>query len=81
MKRILHWLNPVARLQARRIRKAADQHVAEMDEWRRIVEGNPGLHAQILLRGDRFRHYLLTEDVARIGAGSVTESEVKSHFN
>ena len=81
--------NLVGRFLARRRREkraaknalAAVKQAEELERLEAMLAGNPGLHGLILLRGQRGRHYILTEDLAEVKARAASDPEMKGRWN
>ncbi len=71
-------------LARRRAKKQADQIAEDQEEDEALLylcRNNANLHAQSMLRGERGRHYILVEDLARLQTFVSTELEIKCHLN
>lgn len=87
-KRPARW-NLVGRFLARRRKKKrvartgpeAEEQVEELERMRQIFVENPGLHALVMLRGQRGLHYIPNEDLAELQSRFANEPEMKCHWN
>lgn len=81
MKWLLFFVNPRRYLKYRRIIQDVPAFEAEIKRWRGMIEANPDIHKYPMLYGQRGRHYLLIEDLARMSAEAMTEAEINALAN
>jgi len=77
-RRFLHKINFFARIRGRR---EANRKAEENEALRLLVSSNSNLHTQLMLRGKRGIHYILTEDLAELKARATDQPEVKCKWN
>lgn len=81
MKRFLHWLNLIARLRARRRTKEFGRQAEDRDHLADMFVRNPGLHARVMLIGQRHVHFLEAEDLSIITEAAANEPELRCKWN
>ena len=77
-RRFFHRINVFARMRARR---EAKRKAEENEALRCLVLSSSTLHAQLILRGKRGLHYILTEDLGELKARATDQPEVKCKWN
>ena len=66
---------------AERISLEATAQEAELAELQDTISGKPNLHALVMLVGQRYKHFLLPEDLAGLEAAVAGQPEFKCKWN